>query len=172
MDSVNVLLANDHPIFLAGLKGILALDPSIHIIAEAHCAAQLVLLTEKYLPDLLISDACMPHADLATITHRLKEQWPRMKILIISESDEEEKVLKLLASGIDGYTLKEDSSELLLQAVREVMNGGLWLSPRLIKQLLSHLFVPCSQSITDKTISKVLSKREQEVLRLVATGLE
>jgi two-component system, NarL family, response regulator DegU len=172
MDSMNVLLADDHPIFLAGIKGILALDPSIHIVAEAHCAAQLLLLAEKYLPDLVISDAYMPRADTATVIQSLKEQWPGMKILIISESDEEEKVLKLLASGIDGYTLKEDSPELLLQAVREVMKGGMWLSPRLIKQFLGYLFVPCSELVADKTMSKILSKREQEVLKLVAMGLE
>ena len=106
------------------------------------------------------------------MTQTLKERWPQIKILILSNICGEEEVLRYLASGIDGYALKEDHPELLFQAIREVMKGGVWLSPRLIKQILGYLFTPCFVPMIDKTASQILSRREQEILKYIAMGLE
>ncbi len=172
MECINVLLADNHPIFLAGIRGILAHDPSIHVVAETQCTTQLLPLAEKFLPDLIICGAFTPPATSTTTIQTLKEQRPEIKILIISEIDEKEIVLQFLALSIDGYILKEDDPNLLLQAIQEVMKDGIWLSPRLIKQLLGCLFTPYTTSITEMILPPVLSKREMEVLRLVAMGFE
>lgn len=172
MNHINVLLADDHPIFLKGIREILTKDPSIHIVAETHCATQLLSIVEKFRPDLVICDASMPPTDMRAVIQTLKMQWPETRTLIISEIDEEEKILEFLSLGIDGYMLKKDNPDLLFLAVKEVMAGGVWLSPRLIKQLLGCLFTPFAISITGKMASKLLSRREREVLKLVATGLE
>lgn len=172
MDSVSVLLADDHPIFLEGIGTILAMIESVKIVGRAYSANQLLTLAKHYQPDLVISDAGMPLADMAQTIFALKEETPQTRIIVIAEEESEEYVLKLLGAGIDGYTLKEDSPEMLVQAVQTVLQGGMWISPKSIKQIVGTLLPSCPNGRSTQSTLQMLSKREQEVLRLLAMGME
>jgi DNA-binding NarL/FixJ family response regulator len=172
VDCINVLIADDHPIFLSGIRGILARNASIRIVAEANSAEQMLAQVEMQSPHLIISDAHMPPADMATTVCTIKGQFSDIHILMISAYDNDERLFGLLNAGISGYMLKEDTPELLLQAIREIEQGGMWFSPRLLRRVLIPVFTQRHISAADNAIVSTLSKREQEVLALVSKGLE
>jgi DNA-binding NarL/FixJ family response regulator len=172
MKSVTVLLGDDQPIFLAGIRGILSLNPSLEIVGEVHTAERLSALVKEYLPDLVISDASLPGADLSTTIRMLKQETLTVKFLLIAEEATEEPLFKFLEVGIDGYALKDDPPEILVQAVLAVIQGGMWISPMLIRHLITAAIPPCHSSCRQSSTLGMLSKREQEILRLLAMGME
>ncbi len=172
MDCIRVLIADDHPIFLSGIRAILAHNAAVQVVAEANSAEQLLAQAEIQLPDLIISDAHMPPADMASAVCMIKARFPDIHILMISAYDNDERLFSLLNAGISGYMLKEDTPDLLLQAVQAIEQGGMWFSPRLMKRVLVPVFTQRHISTADNAIVGTLSKREQEVLALLSRGLE
>ncbi len=168
---VTVLLADDQPIFCVGIRGILSLNTCLKIVAEAHSTEQLLLLAREHLPDLMISDANLPLAELLEVLQTLKQEAPQTKVLLISEEANEDHLHKFLEIGIDGYALKEDPPEHLVQAVQIILQGGMWISPKLIRHMLTAVLPPC-QSHRQSISLNTLSRREQEILRLLAMGME
>lgn len=172
MDCINVLIADDHPIFLSGIKGVLAQNPSIHIVAEASSAGRMLAQVGMQLPHLIISDAHMPPDDMTTTVCTIKAQFPDIHFLIISAYDSDEQLFRFLNAGINGYILKEDAPELLLQAIQAIEQGGMWFSPRLMKRVLIPVFTQRHMHTSNDAIVDTLSKREREVLALISKGLE
>lgn len=170
--SVTVLLADDQPIFCAGIRGILSLNTCLQIVAEARSSQQLLMMAREHAPNLVISDANLPQAELFQALRTLKDEMPTTRVLLISEESSEELLYKFLDVGIDGYVLKEEPSELLVQAVQTILQGGMWISPRLIRHMLALAMPPCRSNNRQSISFNILSRREQEILRLIAMGME
>lgn len=166
--TIRIILAEDHTVVRTAVASYLARHPDIEVVGEVGEGGQALFeIIRQQHPDVLLLDAHMPghEVDVVDSAHRLKKQWPDMRILVLSAYDRREYVVGLLKAGAAGYVLKDDSSEMLLRAIRIVAEGGEWVSPRVANVLVDSV----RQGEPDP--AELLSRREMEVLRAVARGL-
>ena len=160
---LRVLLADDHPMFMQGLKGILERE-RLEVVAEAADGRTAVRLAEKHRPDVAVLDLAMPLLNGIDAAREIKLVSPSTGTLLLTSYSEEQYVIDALRAGVSGYLLKTRAAEDLVQAIREVSRGTLYLSPGVSREVLqAHLngeAVPADP----------LSTREREVLQLIAEG--
>ena len=160
---LRVLLADDHPMFMQGLKGILERE-RLEVVGEAADGRTAVRLAEKYHPDVAVLDLAMPLLNGIDAAREIKVVSPNTGALLLTSYSEEQYVIDALRAGVSGYLLKTRAAEDLVQAIREVSRGTLYLSPGVSREVLqAHLngeAVPADP----------LSTREREVLQLIAEG--
>lgn len=160
---IRVLLADDHQIITDGLRSILEKEPGIEVAAVA-CNGVEVLKKLKEIPvDVVILDIEMPEMDGIEATRRIKEQFPGVKVLILSMYKEEKFVREALEEGADGYVVKEKSKEALVNAINIVMEGKRYLPPDVVD-----FFVPASRRKKKERIH--LTEKEEIVLQLLYEG--
>ena len=161
--SIQVLLADDHQIMRQGLKGLLERE-GFTVIAEASDGREAVRLAEKGHPDVAILDLAMPQLNGLDAARQIVRSSPRTKAIILTMHTEDPYVLEALRAGVGGYVLKTQAAADLLQAIREVTRGAIYLSPG-----VSRALVDAYRARTDLPADP-LSPREREVLQLVAEG--
>ncbi|WP_193318546.1 response regulator [Nonomuraea phyllanthi] len=154
---VRLLIVDDHPIVRDGLRAALGGEPDFEIIGEAADGATAVRLADELRPDVVLMDLRMPGMDGVTAIRRLSGTGPRVLVLTTFDTD----VLPVLEAGATGYLLKDAPPEELVRAVRAVHRGETVLAPAAAGRLADHLRKPSRGR---------LSKRELDVLRLVAEG--
>jgi two-component system, NarL family, response regulator LiaR len=159
---ISVLLADDHAVVRKGIRDFLTEDPEIQVIAEAGDGAEAWRLIAHHQPDVAILDIRMPHMTGIELTRRVKEQYPRVRVLILTAYDDEPYIFALLRAGADGYVLKTAQSSDLLRAVKQVHAGKSVLDPDIAPKVVANLVSP-------RTV-EALSERELEVVRGVAKG--
>lgn len=154
---VRLLIADDHPIVRDGLRAALGGEPDLEIVGEAADGAEAVRLAAELEPDIVLMDLRMPGMDGVTAIRRLSGTGPRVLVLTTFDTD----VLPALEAGATGYLLKDAPPEELVRAVRATHRGETVLAPAVAGRLAAALRKPTRGR---------LSKRELEVLRLVAGG--
>jgi DNA-binding NarL/FixJ family response regulator len=164
MNKIRVLLAEDHHVVRAAVAALLSKEPDMEVVGEVADGRTLLGMVERHRPDLVLMDVQMPHHRPVEATKTLHEQYPEVKILVLSVYDLPEYVVGLLKAGADGYVLKDDPSEMLVRAVRGVVSGEDWVSPRVAKILVE------SVRQHDHDAAAALTERETEVLTLMARG--
>jgi DNA-binding NarL/FixJ family response regulator len=166
---IRVLLADDHTLFRAGLRALLAAEPDLEVVAEAANGEEAVRKAEELRPDVVVMDIMMPVMNGITATRRLSVSRPECKILVLSMYDDEEHVQQLLAAGAVGFVLKEATSEELVRALREVVAGGVSLAPSVAATVVRDYARRVRGEDEDPPVGP-LSPRETEVLKLIAQG--
>lgn len=154
---LRLLIADDHPIVRDGLRAALGSEPDMEIVGEAADGEEAVRLAAELAPDIILMDLRMPGLDGVSAIRRLRGTGPRMLVLTTFDTD----VLPALEAGASGYLLKDAPPEELVRAVRATHRGETVLAPAVAGRLADHLRKPARGK---------LSKRELEVLRLVAGG--
>ncbi|QSB13939.1 response regulator transcription factor [Natronosporangium hydrolyticum] len=158
---IRVLLADDHPVVRNGLRGAFAEEPDIEVVGEAAHGGEAVELAQRQRADVVLMDLRMPVVDGVEATAMLRQQAPTVRVLILTTFDSDRDVLPAIEAGATGYLLKDASTEELCRAVRAAHRGESVLSPTIARQLMGQVRQPAGPR---------LSKREVEVLRLVADG--
>ena len=159
-----VLLADDHALIRQGLKALLE-SQGFQVVGEASDGQATLRSAEKTHPDVAILDISMPVLNGMDAARELKKSSPKTKIILLTQHDEDQYVTEALRAGAKGYVLKSQAAEDLVQAIREVCRGSVYLSPSI------------SRSVVDAYISKTyvstdpLSGRERQVLQLVGEGM-
>jgi DNA-binding NarL/FixJ family response regulator len=168
MDSfpIRILIVDDHAVVRRGLIMVLKLEPDFEVVGEAENGVVALELVEKLSPDLVLLDFAMPEMDGAATVLTLGEQFPDVKILILSGVEVDDRVLDLLAAGVDGYILKDIEPAELSQAIRTVASGEAYLHPTLARRVLNRM---AERDRTKPTSQVRLTPREKEVLRWMAT---
>jgi DNA-binding NarL/FixJ family response regulator len=155
----NIIIAEDHSMIREGLRALLAHVPGMQIVADTGSGMQVEELLAQHTTDLLLLDLDLPGCHGITLTARIKQQHPHIKILILTGSTDHNSVRQAFTAGADGYLLKlEDSSE-LLEAIPTVLGNQRYVSKLLGP--LTHF-----QEQDDQTVTP----REQQILKLVAAG--
>jgi two-component system response regulator NreC len=161
--STTVVLADDHPVVRQGVKTLLERD-TFEVVGEAADGLEAIALAEQLSPDVVVLDLAMPKDNGLGAVHEIRRVSPRSKMVLLTMYTEEHYVLEALRSGVKGCVSKTQAPEHLLEAIREVCAGGVYLSPR-----VSGAVVQAYLSKTDVPRDP-LSGRERQVLQLITEG--
>jgi DNA-binding NarL/FixJ family response regulator len=167
MGTYRIVLADDHALFRQGLKGILEGAADLEVVGEVGDGLELLnLLNANQLdPHLVILDISMPNVRGIEAIREIKTINPNVKILIVTMHKDKEYLLQSLAAGADGYFLKKDADTEFLAAIEKIRNGKNYLSPQLSEELADDW-----EQIRVGFNKPLLTKREREVLKLIAEG--
>jgi DNA-binding NarL/FixJ family response regulator len=163
--AVRVLVADDHPLFRAGVVMLLGTDRRTETVGEAATGAEAVAMALALRPDVVVMDLHLPGLDGVAATRRILDEAPDVGILILTMSDEEEAVVAALRAGARGYLLKEAGPAEILAAVLSVGEGASVFGPTIARRITSLLAGP-----TPVAPFPELTAREREVLELIARG--
>ena len=167
-----VLIVDDHPIFRAGLTGLVNLEAGLTVCGEANDAAQAMQAVEKLHPDLVLLDMSLPGKGGLELLKDIRAIAPQTPVLIISMHDETLYAERVIKAGGRGYIMKQEGPEKIVQAVRKVLSGGISVSERIAAQILDAMSGGKSgKSGTSSSVS-TLTDREFEVYRLLGQGKE
>ncbi|MCX6838578.1 MAG: response regulator transcription factor [Verrucomicrobia bacterium] len=164
-----VLIVDDHPIFRAGLNGLVNLEAELTVCGEANDAKQAMQAVEKLHPDLVLLDMSLPGKGGLELLKDIRAIAPQTPVLIISMHDETLYAERVIKAGGRGYIMKQEGPEKIVQAVRKVLSGGISVSERIAAQILDAM--SGGKSGTSSSVS-TLTDREFEVYRLLGQGKE
>jgi DNA-binding NarL/FixJ family response regulator len=162
---IKVLIADDHPVVRQGIRQIVTQSADIAIAGEATNGPETREQVDRLLPDLVLLDLTMPGSDGLQVLKDLKRDRPHLPVIILTMHCEDQFAIRALKAGAAGYLTKESAPEELVGAIRKVVSGGRYVSPWLAEKLATYL-----GSDVDKPLHELLSDREYQVLRLIASG--
>ena len=167
MNTVRVLLADDHTLVRAGLRKLLESIPAMEVVGEAGDGLALLELAERLKPDVVLMDIAMPGLNGLEATGRICRAWPEVRVLILSMHQNAEYVRQALRQGAAAYLLKDAAPLELELALAAVLRGETYLSPAVSKGVVSD-YVQRLRS--DEPAEDALTPRQREVLQLIAEG--
>ena len=159
---IRVLLADDHKIVRDGLKRILAATADIEVVAEAADGDEVLRLVKGGEHDVAVLDMSMPGLAGPALVKRLKEEKPKLRVLVLSMHAEQQYAARVLKAGASGYLNKDSAAEALVGAIRKIAAGGVQISEAAAAQLIG--------TAQDESPHEKLSDREYEVLRRIVAG--
>lgn len=172
---ITVLLAEDHRIVRDGLRVLIQLSGEFQVIAEANTGREAVELALALKPDIVIMDIAMPILNGIEATRQIKLGAPDCKVLMLSAHGDQPYVERSLAVGASGYLLKQNSGQVLLHAIRQIVSGGSYLSKSIAARIQQReeqerIRRPNDSSNQTNSPNQILTSRETEVLQLLAEG--
>ncbi len=169
MDKISVVVVDDHPIFLAGLQQLFKKQPDFELVGVAENATQLETVLVEAKPAVILMDIEMPERDGISATAFVRKHAPRTKVVMLTGYDNPDLIFRALKAGAVGYLLKNTRSKEILDTLRRVAAGELFLNPELAGKFLRE-FQRDQDAEEGRRLVQTLTAREEEVLRLVATG--
>ncbi len=169
MSTLRILLAEDHAILREGIRSLLASIPEFEVVGEAEDGLQAVAQAKQLEPDLVLIDLSMPLMNGTEAIRQIKHRTPVTKVVVMTVHKTDEHVRAALDAGAEGYLLKDDRSQDMLAAIRSVVAGGTYLSPKICGRVVSGYLGQASTQGAGLPWD-ALTDREREVLKLVAEG--
>jgi len=174
MNTINLILADDHAVVRAGTRQLLERQPDLHVVGEAADGEEAVRLAKELKPHVVVMDVRMPKMSGVEATRRIKQEVPEVAVLVLTAHDDDEYVFALLQAGANGYLLKTAEMEELVKAIRAVAAGQSALDPVITGKVVAQF--ASGRSLPDvlanvKDEYEGLTEREMEILRLVGKGL-
>jgi len=170
MAAVKVLIVDDHDIVRQGLRYYLDVYDEIEVVGEAATGVEAVAHVREKEPDVVLMDLVMPEMDGIEAIRELLALNPGTKVIVLTTFAEEQKVFPAIEAGATSYLLKDIKPPDLVNAILAAHQGESQLHPDIVKKLMSRV-VQSSQGATETIVTTELTKRELEVLRLIAEGL-
>ena len=170
MKRITVLLAEDHTIVREGFRKMLELENDLQVVGEAQDGRQAVALVKKLRPAVVLMDIAMPQLNGLEATRQILKTVPGTKIVILSAHSDDAYVKNAIESGAVGFLLKQNSSHVVCEAIRQVQKGNTYFSPTVARRL--HQLEGKAQSRVGRPQPRnvQLTSREMEVLQLIAEG--
>jgi DNA-binding NarL/FixJ family response regulator len=166
---IRILIADDQSMVRAGFRMLLAGEQDIEVVAEARDGLEAVAKAARFDPNVILMDIRMPELDGLEATRHILAANDTARILILTTFGLDEYVYEALRAGASGFVLKDDPPEQLIAAVRTVAGGNALLSPAITKRVIEQ-FARIPRPVPPKEFDE-LTAREQDILRLIATGL-
>lgn len=166
---VKILIADDHALFRAGIRGIIEREGWI-VCGEAHNGREAVAQAIVAKPDVVIIDVSMPELNGVEATRQIISALPDTKVILLTMYHSEELARRAIKAGARGYVLKSDAGELLLHAIRNLLMGGTFFTPT-VSELVIRAFVSNGHKLKGALDGKAkLTSRESEILQMLAEG--
>ena len=162
---IRIIIADDHRVFIEGMKAMLKEFSEIEVIGEALNGKELVEIAKQLKPDLILTDVQMPVMDGIDAAKELQKCMPDVKILVLTMLNESFHIRKMMEAGISGYVLKTTNKEDLIAAIKKIAAGEKHFDAEVTNRLMNDFSAP-STSTSDS-----LTKREKEILKFIANGL-
>lgn len=166
-EPMSVLIADDHAMVRAGVRGFLETQPDMAVVAEADSGAEAVRLVEEHVPDVALLDLLMPGMDGAEATRQIRARSPRTAVVIVTSYHSDEHIFPAIRAGALSYVLKDVGPDDLADTVRKAAAGEAVLHPHVASRVVHELHGTRGEV---PNAFRELSERELEVLRLVADG--
>jgi DNA-binding NarL/FixJ family response regulator len=166
--AIRLVLADDHPLVLQALEDLLATEEDMDVVAVCQDGESAVEAVRRLSPDLLLLDLSMPKLDGISVLECLHAEMPLTRVVVFTGNMDERRALECLRLGVSGVVLKESAPEVLLEAVRKVASGEVWVEKQSYSQAVALLL---RQQDTNRHLARLLTPREMEILLLAAQGL-
>jgi DNA-binding NarL/FixJ family response regulator len=167
---LDVLLVDDHKIMRDGIKAILSRGSEFRVVGEAENGRDAVQFTKRLKPHLVVMDIGLPGLNGVETTQEILRLHPDCRVVVLSQYDDENSVVGAIRAGARGFILKRASDMDLVEALRIVAAGGIYMSPQVSDRLLVRIQKGDLEARQANSVLDVLSPRELQVLRLVADG--
>jgi DNA-binding NarL/FixJ family response regulator len=168
-EKARIVLADDHPIVLDGLRALIKAQDDLELVGEATSGLTALRIIKEQKPDLAVIDISMPELNGIALGRRLADELPAVKLLVLTLHEDRAYLKQALDAGIRGYVLKRTAAENLAAAIRAVLSGGLYVDPA----IAGRVFQPNARNsgrAGAESGGSALTDREGEVLKLVALG--
>lgn len=165
--AIRILVADDHRLFREGLINLLRTDEDMQVIEEADDGISAFQKASQLLPDIILTDIVMPEMSGTELTRKIKQEYPKIKIIVLSMHSESRYVQDLLQAGADGYLLKNCNIRQLIGAIKSVHSGKKYLSDELTSMVIKGYLI--KEKKRNHSFEQ-LSSREKEIFQLLAQG--
>lgn len=169
MNSLAVLIADDHPLFRKGMRSLLRTMPDVTLVGEAKSGPEAVELALAHQPDIVLMDLQMPGGSGLAATRELNRHSPNTRILVVTLFEDDDSIFAALRAGAHGYILKDADEEEMVRAIRAVGEGEAIFSPAIATRLMEY-FASAQQQVPQELFPE-LTEREREILTLIARGV-
>jgi DNA-binding NarL/FixJ family response regulator len=168
LETLRILVAEDHPLFRKGMISLLSSVPEFEVIGEAATGEEAVARAAQLQPDAVLMDLQMPEVNGIEATRRILKESPSVRVLVVTLFEDDDSVFMALRAGARGYVLKDADEEEMVHAIRAVGRGEAIFSPAIATRVLAYFATP--QPAAPPQAFPTLTDREREILHLIAQG--
>jgi DNA-binding NarL/FixJ family response regulator len=165
---VRVLMVEDHPAVLAGLKALIGADPELAIVGEARDGRTALRMAIQLAPDVVVLDISLPEMNGVELAAALRAERPEIRMLVLTVHEERAYLRQLVELGVGGYLLKRSAADELPRAIHAVASGGMYLDPAIAGKVVGGFARGAARPQAGQAAE--LSEQETNVMRLVASG--
>ena len=168
-EKIRIVLADDHPIVLDGLRNLIRAEPDFELVGEAASGLGALKIIREQRPDVAVLDISMPELNGIVLSRRLAGEMPTLRLLILTLHEDRAYLNQALEAGVRGYVLKRSAVENLVQAIRAVLVGGLYIDPAIVGRVFESKQIN-KRLAARKGVAPALTDREADVLKMAALG--
>jgi DNA-binding NarL/FixJ family response regulator len=168
-EKIRIVLADDHPIVLDGLRNLIRAEPDFALVGEAASGLSALKIVREQRPDVAVLDISMPELNGIVLSRRLAGEMPALRLLVLTLHEDRAYLNQALEAGVRGYVLKRSAVENLVQAIRAVVVGGLYIDPAIVGRVFEKKQVNKRLSAR-KGVAPALTDREADVLKMASLG--
>ena len=168
-EKIRIVLADDHPIVLDGLRNLIRAESDLELVGEATSGLSALKIIREQRPDVAVLDISMPELNGIVLSRRLAGEMPALRLLILTLHEDRAYLNQALEAGVRGYVLKRSAVENLVQAIRAVLVGGLYIDPAIVGRVFESKQVN-KRLLARKGVAPALTDREADVLKMAALG--
>ncbi len=169
---IRILIGDSQPIFRTGLRRLLSKEADLNVIGEAENGAQALKLVAQLRPEIVILDLPPGGTDELDILQELQQRHKNTKVIILAASDKEENAVKAMRLGTAGVVPKHASLDVLIECIRKVEAGEIWLDTRMTAAVVKEFSSPSPLNPRERDTPSLLSARERQVVALVSQGFK
>lgn len=167
-ETINVVIADDHPVFRDGLRALLSSMPEVEIVGEAATGIDVVDQAAALQPDVIVMDLHMPKLNGIEATRRVVQASPHIGVLVLTMFEDDDSVFAAMRAGARGYLLKGNDQAEIVRAIQAVSSGDAIFGPAVANRVIEYF--SATQGRVDVQAFPELTEREREVLELIAQG--
>jgi DNA-binding NarL/FixJ family response regulator len=168
-EKIRIVLADDHPIVLDGLRNLIRAEPDFELVGEAASGLSALKIIREQRPDVAVLDISMPELNGIVLSRRLAGEMPGLRLLVLTLHEDRAYLNQALEAGVRGYVLKRSAVENLVQAIRAVLVGGLYIDPAIVGRVFESKQIN-KRLAARKGVAPALTDREADVLKMAALG--
>ena len=165
--TIRITIADDHRIILEGLEQLLRRERDFEVVGTATTGREALAVIRSELPDVAVLDVNMPEGDGLTVLRRVRAELPRVRLVLLTATLDDDQAVEAVESGVHAIVLKESAAVMLVDAVRRVAGGARVIDPTVASRAVGRML----ERSEAQNLAQTLSPREREIVTMIATGM-